>query len=126
MMGLHSGVDTSTLAIDGVVVVDLECNRITTTEDIPPIPEPELGDLRVNKPWGEGHDLQPRLVFLKFFASLLSGYRNFIEVSAAHVFYTQAFLTMRPRSIGQPPEPMLTQFLHSHGFHGLSGKRNGF
>ncbi|BBH04151.1 hypothetical protein Prudu_015214 [Prunus dulcis] len=67
-----------------------------------------------------------RLVFLKFFASLLSGYRNFIEVSAAHVFYTQAFLTMRPRSIGQPPEPMLTQFLNSHGFHGLSGKRNGY
>ncbi|VVA23465.1 PREDICTED: DENN domain and WD repeat-containing SCD1 [Prunus dulcis] len=87
---------------------------------------PEQYPEGVNKPWGEGHDLQPRLVFLKFFASLLSGYRNFIEVSAAHVFYTQAFLTMRPRSIGQPPEPMLTQFLHSHGFHGLSGKRNGF
>ncbi|KAL6280193.1 hypothetical protein ACE6H2_017074 [Prunus campanulata] len=46
MMGLHSGVDTSTLAIDGIVVVDLECNHITTMEDIPPIPEPELGDLR--------------------------------------------------------------------------------
>ncbi|PQQ02397.1 hypothetical protein Pyn_26283 [Prunus yedoensis var. nudiflora] len=45
MMGLHSGVDTSTVAIDGVVVVDLECNRITTMEDIPPIPEPELCDL---------------------------------------------------------------------------------
>ncbi|KAI5328695.1 hypothetical protein L3X38_028092 [Prunus dulcis] len=32
--------------VEFVVVVDLECNRITTTEDIPPIPEPELGDLR--------------------------------------------------------------------------------
>nr|XP_028947932.1 DENN domain and WD repeat-containing protein SCD1 [Malus domestica] len=147
MMGLHSGVDTSTLAMDGVVVVDLECNRITTTEDIPPIPEQELGNLRGeiskllypnvvgidqikdglyssseqyskagNKPWGEDHDLQLRLVFLKFFASLLSGYRNFIEISATHVFNTQAFLTMRSRSTGQPPEPMLTQFLDSHGF----------
>ncbi|XP_068307994.1 DENN domain and WD repeat-containing protein SCD1-like [Pyrus communis] len=147
MMGLHSGVDTSTLAMDGVVVVDLECNRITTTEDIPPIPEQELGNLRGeiskllypnvvgidqikdglyssseqyskagNKPWGEGHDLQLRLVFLKFFASLLSGYRNFIEISATHVFNTQAFLAMRSRSTGQPPEPMLMQFLDSHGF----------
>lgn len=29
-----------------VVVVDLEYNRITTSEEIPPIPEPELGFLR--------------------------------------------------------------------------------
>ncbi|KAK9926264.1 hypothetical protein M0R45_023505 [Rubus argutus] len=147
MMGLHSGVDTSTLAMDGVVVVDLEFNRITTTEDIPSIPEPELSCLREeitqllypnvvgidlmkdgfcssseqypklgNKPWGEDHDLQLRLVFLKFFASLLSGYRNFIELSATHVFNVQAFLKMRSRSTQQPPEPMLTQFLESHGF----------
>jgi hypothetical protein len=27
-------------------VVDLEYNRITTTEEIPPIPEPELSSLR--------------------------------------------------------------------------------
>jgi hypothetical protein len=27
-------------------VVELEYNRITTTEDIPPIPEPELSSLR--------------------------------------------------------------------------------
>ncbi|KAG6675653.1 hypothetical protein I3842_15G114100 [Carya illinoinensis] len=31
MMGLHSGVDTSALTMDGVVVVDLEYNRITTS-----------------------------------------------------------------------------------------------
>ncbi|KAB2633708.1 myotubularin-related protein 13-like [Pyrus ussuriensis x Pyrus communis] len=160
MMGLHSGVDTSTLAMDGVVVVDLACNHITTTEDIPPIPEPELGNLRReiskllypnvvgidqikeglyssseqyskagNKPWGEDHDLHLRLVFLKFFASLLSGYRNFIEISATHVFNTQAFLTMRSRSTGQPPESMFTQFLDSHGFmdyieRGLGSEEN--
>lgn len=147
MMGLHSGVDTSGLAMDGVVVVDLEYNRITTTEDIPPIPEPELSSLRGeimrllypnvvgidqmkadfcnlseqltiwgNKPWGEDHDLQLRLIFLKFFASLLSGYRNFIENSANNGFNTQAFLKKRSRSTNQPPEPMIAQFLDSHGF----------
>ncbi|KAK4567754.1 hypothetical protein RGQ29_003497 [Quercus rubra] len=147
MMGLHSGVDTSGLAMDGVVVVDLEYNRITTTEDIPPIPEPELSSLRGeimkllypnvvgidqmktdfcnlseqltiwgNKPWGEDHDLQLRLIFLKFFASLLSGYRNFIENSANNAFNNQAFLKKRSRSTNQPPEPMIAQFLDSHGF----------
>ncbi|PON47885.1 Guanine nucleotide-binding protein, beta subunit [Parasponia andersonii] len=147
MMGLHSGVDTSTLTMDGVVVVDLEYNRITTSEEIPPIPEPELSALRGeilkllcpnvvgidhvktgpcstsdqypkgdNKPWGEDHDLQLRLVFLKFFASILSGYRNFIEISANHVFNTQAFLKKRSRSTNQPSEPMIAQFLDSHGF----------
>lgn len=147
MMGLHSDVDTSNLTMDGVVVVDLEYNRITTSEEIPPIPEPELNSLRGeimkllypnvtgidqmktgpcgaseqypkghNKPWGEDHDLRLRLVFLKFFASLLSGYRNFIEISANHVFNTQAFLKKRSRSTNQPPEPMIVQFLDSHGF----------
>ncbi|KAG7944548.1 hypothetical protein I3843_15G107500 [Carya illinoinensis] len=147
MMGLHSGVDTSALTMDGVVVVDLEYNRITTSEEIPTIPEPELSSLRDeitkllcpnvmgidqmkggpcntseqlsirgNKPWGEDHDLQLRLIFLKFFASLLSGYRNFIENTANHVFNTQAFLKKRSRSTNQLPEPMITQFLDSHGF----------
>ncbi|CAM8977111.1 unnamed protein product [Rhodiola kirilowii] len=147
MMGLHSGVDTSNLAMDGVVVVDLEYNRITTTEEIPSIPEPELGRLRDDimkllhpnivaidlmnadvanicdqfrrgsfKPWGEDHDLQLRFIFLKFFASILSGYRNFIENTSTHVFNAQAFLKKRSRLTNQPPEPMLVQFLESHGF----------
>ncbi|KAH7511527.1 hypothetical protein FEM48_ZijujUnG0005900 [Ziziphus jujuba var. spinosa] len=147
MMGLHSGVDTSYLAMDGVVVVDLEYNLITTSEEIPPIPEPELSSLRSeimkllypnvvaidqltaglcgaselypkgdNKPWGEDHDFQLRLIFLKFFASLLSGYRNFIEISATQVFNNQAFLKKRSRSSNQPTEPMVSQFLESHGF----------
>ncbi|KAI8542951.1 hypothetical protein RHMOL_Rhmol08G0180200 [Rhododendron molle] len=147
MMGLHSGVDTSGLTMDGVVVVDLEHNHITTTEEIPPLPEPELSLLRSEimkllypnvvgidqlkgclgssseqysrgsgKPWGEDHDLQFRFIFLKFFASILGGYRNFIENTATHVFNTQAFLKKRSRSTNQPPEPMITQFLDSQGF----------
>ncbi|XP_022765895.1 DENN domain and WD repeat-containing protein SCD1-like isoform X2 [Durio zibethinus] len=147
MMGLHSGVDTSNLVMDGVVVVDLEFNQITTTEEIPPIPEPELSLLRgeilkllypnvvgidqlkadlggssdqnikiSNKPWGEDHDLQLRLIFLKFFASILGGYRNFIENNATQAFNTQAFLKKRSRSTNQPAEPMIAQFLDSHGF----------
>ncbi|GAB4850614.1 Scytalone dehydratase [Ancistrocladus abbreviatus] len=147
MMGLHSGVDTYGLVMDGVVVVDLEHNRITTSEEIPPVPEPEsnllhgeimnllypnvvgidhvnigLGKLSEqhprhgHKPWGEQHDLQLRLIFLKFFASILSGYRNFVENNATHVFNTQAFLKKRSRSTNQPPDPMISQFLESQGF----------
>uniref|UniRef100_A0A1D1XNC3 DENN domain-containing protein 4C n=1 Tax=Anthurium amnicola TaxID=1678845 RepID=A0A1D1XNC3_9ARAE len=149
MMGLHSGVDTSGLVMDGVVVVDLEYNRVTTSEEIPPIPEPELAFLRgeisrllypkvididqlkinsgsiyeqytrgSSKSWGEEHDIELRLIFLKFFASLLSGYRNFIENTANHVFNSQAFLKKRARSTNQPPESMamLAQFLDSQGF----------
>lgn len=147
MMGLHSGVDTSGLTMDGVVVVDLEHNQITTTEEIPPLPEPELSLLRgeimkllhpnvvgidqlkaslgssyeqyprgSGKPWGEDHDLQFRFIFLKFFASILGGYRNFIENTATHVFNSQAFLKKRSRSTNQPLEPMITQFLDSQGF----------
>ncbi|KAF6147124.1 hypothetical protein GIB67_036843 [Kingdonia uniflora] len=131
-------------ARDHVVVVDLEYNRITTSEEIPPMPEPELSSLRgeimrllypnvvgidqmkVNlcslweqypkagsKLWGDEHDLQLRIIFLKFFASTLSGYRNFIESNATQVFNTQAFLKKRSRSTNQPPESM---FLDSHGF----------
>ncbi|GMH14090.1 hypothetical protein Nepgr_015931 [Nepenthes gracilis] len=160
MMGLHSGVDTTGLSMDGVVIVDLEHNRITTSEEIPPIPEPEFIFLRdeimnllypnvvvideVNsgllkypdqyrghsgKPWGEEHNLQLRLIFLKFFASILSGYRNFVENTATHVFNTQAFLKKRSRSTNQPPDPMITQFLDSQGFldyleRGLGSEEN--
>lgn len=147
MMGLHSGVDTTGLTMDGVVVVDLEYNRITTSEEIPPIPEPELSFLRGEimkllhpnvigidemkagiysasehcpklsaKQWGEDHDLQLRMIFLKFFATFLSGYRNFLENSATQVFNTQAFLKQRSRATNQPSEPMIAQFLDSHGF----------
>ncbi|ONK68944.1 uncharacterized protein A4U43_C05F17670, partial [Asparagus officinalis] len=149
MMGLHSGVDTYGLSMDGVVVVDLENNSITTSEDIPPIPDPELSFLRSeilkllypnvvgidymkinvgcmseqyakggSRPWGEDHDFQLRLTFLRFFALFLSGYRNFIENSATNIFNTQAFLKRRSRATGQPIESMvmMTQFLESQGF----------
>ncbi|XP_039136083.1 DENN domain and WD repeat-containing protein SCD1 [Dioscorea cayenensis subsp. rotundata] len=149
MMGLHSDVDTSGLAIDGVVVVDLEHNSITTSEDIPSIPDPEFSFLRgeilkllhpnvvgidhmkINfgviseqyagcgrKPWGGEHDFQLRLIFLRFFASFLSGYRNFIEISATNVFNSQAFVKKRSRSTNQPIDSMtmITQFLDSQGF----------
>ncbi|KAJ0456232.1 putative cDENN domain, tripartite DENN domain, DENN domain lobe protein [Helianthus annuus] len=52
MMGLHSGVDTAGLLMDGaslfppVVIVDLEKNCITTSEEIPAIPEPKMSSLR--------------------------------------------------------------------------------
>ncbi|XP_010677974.2 DENN domain and WD repeat-containing protein SCD1 isoform X1 [Beta vulgaris subsp. vulgaris] len=147
MMGLHSGVDTSDLSMDGVVIVDLELNRITTSEEIPSIPEPELSSLRgeilkllypnvmdidlikvglgkscelhhrvANRPWSEEHDVQLRMIFLKFFASILSGYRNFIENTANNVFNTQAFLKKRSRLTNQPLDQMIIQFLDTQGF----------
>ncbi|KAK3007847.1 hypothetical protein RJ639_013456, partial [Escallonia herrerae] len=142
-----------------VVVVDLEHNRITTSEDIPTIPEPEYSYLRYeimkllypnvvgidlmkgtpgssseqcpsgSKPWGQNHDMHLRFIFLKFFASLLGGYRNFIENTATHVFNNQAFLKKRSRSTNQPPDPMITQFIESQGFldyleRGLGSEEN--
>jgi hypothetical protein len=136
MMGLHSGVDTSGVTMDGVVVVDLEYNRITTTEEIPPIPESEhsflrgeilkllqpnvvgidcmkinLGSmsdhsLRVTKSWGQEHDFQLRLIFLRFFAQIMSGYRNFIDNALQTGFNAQAFLKKRSRATNQPVESM--------------------
>ncbi|CAH9064292.1 unnamed protein product [Cuscuta epithymum] len=147
MMGLHSGVDTSGLMLDGVVIVDLEHNRIITSEEIPPAPEPEHSTLRReimkllcqnvveidqlksrmgtaieqnlrggNRLWGGDHDIQLRFIFLKFLASILGGYRNFIENNATQIFNTQAFLKKRSRSTNQPPDPMISQFLESQGF----------
>ncbi|KEH21371.1 stomatal cytokinesis defective protein, putative [Medicago truncatula] len=62
------------------------------------------------------HIIISRMIFLKFFATFLSGYRNFLENSATQVFNTQAFLKQRSRSTNQPSEPMIAQFLDSHGF----------
>jgi hypothetical protein len=137
MMGLHSGVDTSAVTMDGVVVVDLEYNRITTSEEIPPIPETEhsflrgeilkllqpnvmgidfmkinlgsMGDYSLRsgtKSWGQEHDFQLRLIFLRFFAQILSGYRNFIDTASTTGFNSQAFLKKRSRATNQPVESM--------------------
>ncbi|GAQ82931.1 Calmodulin-binding protein CRAG [Klebsormidium nitens] len=46
LMGLHSGVHTGDMHLDGVVVVDLDQNQVNTTEDIPQLPEPEGTALR--------------------------------------------------------------------------------
>ncbi|ONM40616.1 DENN domain and WD repeat-containing protein SCD1, partial [Zea mays] len=147
MMGLHSGVDTSAVTMDGVVVVDLEYNRITITEEIPPIPETEhnflrveilkllqpnvmgidfmkinlanMGDLRAGtKSWSQEHDFQLRLIFLRFFAQILSGYRNFIDTTSATGFNSQAFLKKRSRATNQPVDSMsmIMQFLETQGF----------
>uniref|UniRef100_A0A0E0FNF4 UDENN domain-containing protein n=1 Tax=Oryza nivara TaxID=4536 RepID=A0A0E0FNF4_ORYNI len=96
MMGLHSGVDTSTVTMDGVVVVDLEYNRITTSEEIPPIPETEHNFLR-----GE---------ILK----LLQPNDN----ASPSGFNTQAFLKKRSRATNQPVESMsmIMQFIETQGF----------
>ncbi|XP_021736316.1 DENN domain and WD repeat-containing protein SCD1-like [Chenopodium quinoa] len=157
MMGLHSGVDTTGLSMDGVVIVDLESNRIITSEEIPPIPEPELSSLRgeilkllypnvvdidlikvglgesrelyhrvANKPWSDEHDIQLRMIFLKFFASILSGYRNFIENSATNVFNTQAFLKKRSRLTNQPLDPMIIQIFETQGFLDFLERGIGF
>lgn len=147
LMGLHSSVDISYLKLDGVVVVDLDRNTIELSEEIPPIPEPELGQLRAdlveliypnlvdldrmqespgapreartlrgNKSWSANHDTELRLIFLKFFATILSGYRDFVENTAANVFNKEAFLRKRSRITGLPPDPAMEQFLSSQGF----------
>ncbi|KNA06482.1 hypothetical protein SOVF_180550 isoform A [Spinacia oleracea] len=157
IMGLHSGVDTTGLSMDGVVIVDLESNRIITSEEIPPIPEPEFSSLRgeilkllypnmvdidlikvslgesrdvyhrvANKPWSDEHDVQLRMIFLKFFASILSGYRNFIENTATNVFNTQAFLKKRSRLTNQPLDQMIIQFLETQGFLDFLERGIGF
>ncbi|CAL5362519.1 unnamed protein product [Camellia sinensis] len=159
MMGLHSGVDTTGLTMDVcgdliwkriqdiylviivssknllkplieiVVVVDLEHNRITTSEDIPPIPEPEFSSLRTEIM----KLLYPNLVGIdQLKASLGSSSEQYprgsskpwgeyhdlqlSENTATHVFNTQAFLKKRARSTNQPPDPMVSQFLDSQGF----------
>ncbi|KAL3688572.1 hypothetical protein R1sor_014881 [Riccia sorocarpa] len=150
LMGLHSGVDTSGLQMDGVVDVDLDYNKIVTSADepIPAIPEPELGRLRndllqlvhpnlahldrartshnaahdakirrFSKPWSSHHDRELRIIFLKFFATVLYGYRDFVDYSLPEkVFNTQAFLKKRSRMTSRDTEPMVAEFLSSQGF----------
>ncbi|KAL6586344.1 Beta-ketoacyl-ACP synthase [Orobanche minor] len=51
------------------------------------------------------------LIFLKLFASILGGYRNFIENAATHIFNSQGFLKKCSRSTNQPPDPMVMESL---------------
>ncbi|CAM6088951.1 unnamed protein product [Calypogeia fissa] len=150
LMGLHSGVDTSTLSMDGVVDVDLDSNQVKCLDDpLPEIPEPELGRLRMDlqqlvhpnlvhldrartsysaahddyvrcfsKPWNKDHDRELRMIFLKFFATILYGYRDFVDHShgSASVFNTQAFLKKRSRMTSRETDPMVVELLSSQGF----------
>lgn len=151
LMGLHSSVDISYLKLDTVAVVDLDRNTITLSEEMPSIPEPELGQLRAdlveliypnladmdrvqdtagvlrdsrtlrgNKSWSASHDIELRLIFLKFFATILSGYRDFVrdfvENTVENIFNKEAFLRKRSRITNLPPDPAMDQFLSSNGF----------
>eukprot|EP00850_Spirogloea_muscicola_P001194 SM000004S15064 [mRNA] locus=s4:1016752:1026454:- [translate_table: standard] len=44
--GLHSSLDISNLSLEGVTVVDLDFNHMYIADDTPPLPEPELSNLR--------------------------------------------------------------------------------
>ncbi|KAI3523756.1 hypothetical protein L1887_02134 [Cichorium endivia] len=68
------------------------------------------------KAWSPDHEIQLRIIFLKFFTSILGGYRNFIENTANQVFNTLAFLKKRSRATHQPIDEMVSQFLESQGF----------
>ncbi|XP_024518570.1 DENN domain and WD repeat-containing protein SCD1 isoform X2 [Selaginella moellendorffii] len=83
------------------------------------IGDPCYDDLRLgNKKWNEKHDLELRLIFLQFFASVLPDYRKFVGSAhvAMNVFNTQAFLKKRARALGRQPDPMIFQLLNSQGF----------
>ncbi|KAL9239022.1 hypothetical protein vseg_013381 [Gypsophila vaccaria] len=151
IIGLHSSVDTSELLMDGVIIVDIDHNFIITSEDIPPVPEPELCTLHSDimnllypglkrideinvdfgqlyhkilpaKPWGEGHDLKLRVIFLKFFSTLLSGYRNFIGHTTDYPFDDEAFILERSHSRNELPDAMISEFLSSQGFSNYVGR----
>ncbi|XP_074278770.1 DENN domain and WD repeat-containing protein SCD1-like isoform X2 [Silene latifolia] len=151
IIGLHSSVDTSDLLMDGVVIVDIDHNFIVTSEEIPSIPEPELHTLRSDimnllypnllrideisvgfgqvyeksppvKLWGEDHDLKLRLIFLKFFAKLLSGYRNFVGNTTDYPFDDEAFILERSHLNNELPDAMISQFLGSQGFSNYIGR----
>ncbi|KAH9556185.1 hypothetical protein CY35_07G012700 [Sphagnum magellanicum] len=145
LMGLHSAVDTTDLTMDGVVVVNLDNNQVDfTPEDIPALPEPEGSQLRAallqlvhpnlvqldcaqssdsylcrfSKPWCQDHDRELRLIFLQFLASILSGYRDFVDTSheATNVFNTQAFLKKRSRIANVSSDDMVGQLLGTLNF----------
>ncbi|KAH6799148.1 stomatal cytokinesis defective / SCD1 protein [Perilla frutescens var. frutescens] len=131
MMGLHSSVDTFGLLMDGVVIVDLEHNLLTTSEEIPSIPEPEFSSLRgaimkLLHPNVFGIDLMKGANMKRATEFYFPLYQ---ENTGTNVFNSQAFLKKRSRSTNQPPDPMISQFLESQGFldyleRGLGSQEN--
>ncbi|GBG89156.1 hypothetical protein CBR_g48863 [Chara braunii] len=78
---------------------------------------------RLRKRWNASHDDELRLIFLRFFASILEGYWDFLTGTPSSVgFSKQAFLRKRSRIYNRPPEPMLETWLNSQNFQGFLEK----
>ncbi|CAI5956302.1 unnamed protein product [Closterium sp. NIES-64] len=139
----------------GVMVVDLDANRIAITtsgydddgDTIPPLPEPENAQVReallqlvapdlmaldqartrdfscdlhkFRRPWGRLHDREIRLIFFRFFASILCSYRHFVDKvvePSGHVkstFNKASFFRKRAKVTGNTDEPLISQLLHT-------------
>ncbi|CAI7900487.1 unnamed protein product [Closterium sp. NIES-54] len=139
----------------GVMVVDLDANRIAITtsgydddgDTIPPLPEPENTQVReallqlvapdlmaldqartrdfscdlhkFRRPWGRLHDREIRLIFFRFFASILCSYRHFVDKvvePSGHVkstFNKASFFRKRAKVTGNTDEPLISQLLHT-------------
>lgn len=125
-------------------MVDLDNNKVDCGDALPNLPETEGRQLRnsllqlvhptlthmdrlrstnsfvrrFSKPWCKDHDTELRLIFLQFFASVLSGYRDFVDsvIRAANPFNAGAFLRKRSRIMGCSDDTMVTEWLSSQGF----------
>ncbi|CAI5466151.1 unnamed protein product [Closterium sp. Yama58-4] len=139
----------------GVMVVDLDANRIAITtsgydddaDTIPPLPEPENTQVReallqlvapdlmaldqartrdfscdlhkFRRPWGRLHDREIRLIFFRFFASILCSYRHFVDKvvePSGHLkstFNKASFFRKRAKVTGNTEEPLISQLLHT-------------
>ncbi|CAI5510260.1 unnamed protein product [Closterium sp. Naga37s-1] len=139
----------------GVMVVDLDANRIAITtsgydddgDTIPPLPEPENTQVReallqlvapdlmaldqartrdftcdlhkFRRPWGRLHDREIRLIFFRFFASILCSYRHFVDKAvepSGHIkstFNKASFFRKRAKVTGNTDEPLISELLHT-------------
>ncbi|CAI7848897.1 unnamed protein product, partial [Closterium sp. NIES-53] len=162
------GINTSEFELqdelDGVVLVDLDTNRVRMMsleseqeeEDIPPLPEPEASELRAAlhalihphlavlesvrhhrspllaagvqqfdektfKTWGRHHDEQFRQLFLRFLASVLHGYKDFVMEdhfeAGKLVFDKLSFLLRRSELYDHATEPFIEAMLSTLGWH---------
>ncbi|CAI5970895.1 unnamed protein product [Closterium sp. NIES-65] len=162
------GINTSEFELqdelDGVVLVDLDSNRVRMMsleseqeeEDIPPLPEPEASELRAAlhalihphlavlesvrhhrspllaagvqqfdektfKTWGRHHDEQFRQLFLRFLASVLHGYKDFVMEdhfeAGKLVFDKLSFLLRRSELYDHATEPFIEAMLSTLGWH---------
>ncbi|CAI7756609.1 unnamed protein product [Closterium sp. NIES-53] len=116
-------------------------------DTIPPLPEPENTQVReallqlvapdlmaldqartrdfscdlhkFRRPWGRLHDREIRLIFFRFFASILCSYRHFVDKvvePSGHVkstFNKASFFRKRAKVTGNTDEPLISQLLHT-------------